>query len=324
MKTLILIVFLLLSHQSFAARQHDLTLLSYNIYTIPCLKNKTPLQKLIVKLFGRKCPIEGHYSQTINQRIEKFKEHLAQMNNDPDVILIQEAFSSRARIFEDYAIKNLALKSYPYKAEGPKSHHKSILDFIDGSILKPKLNANGALGSGLLIFSKYPLKNVQTMKFSECEFSDCASVKGLLKVTLKHPTLGDITLINTHLQAEDQFDEIRVNQIQEIYNFLQDHEVLDKVIFAGDFNFQADELFYPSFGDFKYLFYDYDMSSALCKQDSLCRFTDSVSEEYKNGLTWDHSFTKGTTVSRYSTPNWEYQGLPLSDHKPLLIDYIIQ
>lgn len=319
MKAFITLLFLLLTCNNYAQGE-GLSIMTYNIHAIPCLKNKAPLEKLIVKLFGRECPIEGHYSQTILERVKLIQENIDQMQNQPEIIVFQEAFYSESAVFDDDFIRNLKLKNYPYKLSGPKSKHKSIWDFFEGSIFNPKLNPYGALNSGLMIFSKYPIHYKSQLSFSSCEGSDCASTKGLLTFSLTHPSVGVVNVVTTHLQAEDEFDFIRIEQINEIQQHLDGHNYYRK-IFIGDFNFKIDSDKYPSYEEFNDYFFDLSNASTECLNNSKCIFDLNVDESHKQGQVWDHSFAKGFIPNHFSTPIWQHAGKPLSDHSPIILNY---
>lgn len=323
MKNFVFLLFILMimPHQTFATPK--LRALTYNVYAIPCLKDKTFFQKLVVKLFGRRCPVENNYAKTIQERLDALKKEIALLSPQPDVILIQEAFFSNVDIFEDDPSEYFQIPNYPYKATGPSSLHKTVFDFFDGTIFNPKLNGRGALNSGLIIFSKHPILQTEKFSFQDCEDSDCAATKGFLKVTINHPILGEIDIANTHLQAEDEFDSIRIAQIHEIAQYLSAKQDQRPLLFGGDFNFKLDMEEYLSYFEFKELFPEMKEASLNCSRSESCEFSEQTNDEHRRGKVWDHFFYNMKSVRKYHTPKWLAPLIPLSDHAPVLTDYTI-
>jgi nocturnin len=65
-------------------------------------------------------------------------------------------------------------------------------------------------------------------------------------IELKHkPSLATIIFVGTHLKSKKAFAHIRVTQTQAIIQYLTEHySTRAHVIISGDFNGEADELFY--------------------------------------------------------------------------------
>lgn len=138
-----------------------------------------------------------------------------------DVVVFQEAFDKAAtgRLLE--GLKHY----YPYHI-GPA-------------------NQKGAkLNSGVLIVSKYPIKELGAIEYKDCSKINCMSRKGALlgEIEVKGHT---IQVSGTHLDANDA--ETRVLQYHEIKDFAQKHSKNGIPQFhAGDYNTNiTDAVYYP-------------------------------------------------------------------------------
>lgn len=139
-----LFVFLLIALNSRAgsdpneASSGNLRILSYNIKMLP----------RIVK--------REHHAPV--KRAWMIPAHLE--NENPDIIVLQEAFDSKA----NHIMRKLLKKQYPYMV-GPLNK-------------KPGFKING----GIVIYSKYPMKKLGEVQYSQCEDFDCWARKGALLV----------------------------------------------------------------------------------------------------------------------------------------------
>jgi endonuclease/exonuclease/phosphatase family metal-dependent hydrolase len=142
-----------------------------------------------------------------------------------DIIHMQEVFIKRA--------KDLGrMKEYPYVAwgDGPKG-------------IK-------VLGSGLLIASKYPLSDIDTLTYSACSGSDCLARKGAMYAKVTIPGYGEIDLINTHLNAGTN-RKTKEKQLKQLEDFVASKRSHRPLLIMGDFNLEPDTIFYRTFS---YLF----------------------------------------------------------------------
>ena len=167
-----------------------------------------------------------------------------------DVILLQEVWTQGYR-------KRFTRCGFPYMVHGEK---------LAGLILKKRRGEKLTAGlkwlarfaslflpkkygfdKGLVILSRYPLKEVTSFEFEVNGVVERATIdgefpvnKGALLATIEHPKLGRVRVVNTHLvsQYEDYiYDEQRANQLREVVlRSLEDESLMDGLIVGGDFN----------------------------------------------------------------------------------------
>jgi len=169
---------------------HDLRVVTYNVWGLPS-------------------PILRHP--------DRFAELPNAINSlDADVVLIQEAFTKKAKALE-------TLPKFPYVARGPSSN---FLRF----------------SSGLLILSRYPIIESSTLKYTACGGFDCYSNKGAIYARILVPGQGIISVFNTHLNANQHTDK-RLLQTTELLKFVRAHSGQLPTIVGGDFNQVGQALF---------------------------------------------------------------------------------
>lgn len=135
-----------------------------------------------------------------------------------DIVALQETFSKQS--------KSLAkLQNFPYLAYGnpPKK-----FQFID---------------SGLITLSKYPILRVKRLVFKACTGFDCFSRKGALLTTIKVPSIGEIDIYNTHLNAGKN-KKVKYTQLEQLYKFIRKYSSNRPAVILGDFNITPDSDFY--------------------------------------------------------------------------------
>lgn len=181
-----------------------LSLIATPIITDPTPKNDT-LSIVSWNIFLRPSPfIESQY-----ERSYKISEYLLSENSD--ILLIQEAFNRTA-------VNNLIkiLKpTYPY-------------------IIEPESNSLLKISSGLLVLSKYPIVGYEHYFYADCKSLDCLSAKGFIVFSIE---LSDriITIVNTHNQSDDRYNQTRINQYQQIKETLDNRNDNIQII-GGDLN----------------------------------------------------------------------------------------
>lgn len=145
------------------------------------------------------------------------------INDSIDIVVLQEAFDPVARRIIHQQLKDI----YPYKA-GPANNRHPF-----------KLN------SGVLMYSKYPLKEVGSIRYKECEKEDCLAQKGVLLVEadINGKT---IQVLGTHMEAGGTASH-KIGQYHEMAALAQQHEKPGvPQFFCGDFNTaQTDTFLYP-------------------------------------------------------------------------------
>lgn len=150
-----------------------------------------------------------------DERLPHIKDVLKK--SDYDIIMLQEVFTNKS-----YKLLNKELSRLGYHSTGKPFR----------SVYKP-------VNSGLVIFSKFPMKDVEIMLFDELAAEDKFSSKGVLFAKIKLPTGEIVQLATTHFQAkrDEKYQKIRSTHITQIENaFKTKIPSKMKVIFGGDFN----------------------------------------------------------------------------------------
>ncbi len=147
---------------------------------------------------------------------------LMEFEGDPDVVLLQEIWSVKAR---DRLIKDLA-HEYSYC-----KHPQTI--GAGAAVLQ---------ASGLVVFSKYPLEDFGFKEFTRGIRGDKLARKGIVGARLTKNS-RHVAVFTTHLQAGGQRDpSVKPDQLREcndfIGKFVGDHKD-EIVVLAGDFNIRS-------------------------------------------------------------------------------------
>lgn len=152
-------------------------------------------------------------------RAQAFVKAVLASKDNPDVLLLQEIWSIPAR---DALMAGLKEK-YPHCEHQPASGIPPLL-------VQP---------SGLMIFSKYPLADVQFHRFTQGFGMDKAGQKGIMGVRLAKDG-KTAAIFTTHLQAGGKRDpSVRPTQLAECNDFIKAFTAghADTAVFlAGDFN----------------------------------------------------------------------------------------
>ena len=125
-----------------------------------------------------------------------------------DIICLQEVFENSLKESIIYKLKD----THPY--------------YLLGNTEKRYLFGED---SGLLVLSKYPIEFVKELILDEYYFPDRLANKSMLFFKV-----GDLNLMNTHLQSNNMFDnsDISTKQLQ----YMKDECPFDRCIFVGDLN----------------------------------------------------------------------------------------
>jgi endonuclease/exonuclease/phosphatase family metal-dependent hydrolase len=161
-----------------------------------------------IKMLPRGLVFLEHYP------VKRAKLIPAQLLTDSiDVICFQEAFDPRARRI----LKKGLQSQFPY-AVGPANNWTSF-----------KVN------SGVMMFSRYPMKQLGQTRFSTCEKEDCMARKGGLLCEVEKGG-RKIQLLGTHCEAGGS-KEMKVSQFYELKD-LADRYTNDSIplFYLGDFN----------------------------------------------------------------------------------------
>lgn len=157
------------------------------------------------------------------KRARLIPQHM--INDSLDIIVFQELFDIRSRRI----IRRKLRKEYPYHI-GPAN--RNIIPF--------KTN------SGIVIYSKYPLKKIDRVRFREREGIDRWAHKGGLLVEVTMPNGQRFQVLGTHLQAGGSW-RTKLSQYIDLSSIiLTNQEPGVPQFLAGDFNTaQSDSLRYP-------------------------------------------------------------------------------
>lgn len=190
---------------------------------IPVTAESSNVRELKVLTYN----IKGLPVITNLDRLKRIGEILAERRrrgDEPDVVVLQEAFVRKAQ-----RIRNRA--GYPYAIHGP----------TDGGLF--------ANASGLEVLSNHPIVERHERRLNDCAFPECFVSKAVVGVSLGIPGLpAPVDVFTTHLQADTRNDKVRSNQIDDISVFLDRiHFGRVPAIFAGDFNFKPRHESYHKF-----------------------------------------------------------------------------
>jgi endonuclease/exonuclease/phosphatase family metal-dependent hydrolase len=223
----------------------------------------------------------------------------------PDVIVFQEAFDGVAI----RAIKKRLKKVYPYTA-----------GFDNRKVISYKR------AGGVLMFSKYPMKELESIRYSECKGIDCMGNKGAMLVEVSHPA-GTIQVLGTHMQAGGG-KELKKSQYAEAGELLRRHEKQGVPQFAaGDFNTHLDDstLYVPLLTSLRCVNGDIT-GDCLYTSDHLLNDMDSYDPNRRKVI--DFVFYKGNGVTPISTRRyvkafeqpWSKKHKSLSDHNAIVLE----
>lgn len=137
----------------------------------------------------------------------------------PDVVVFQEAFDGKAIHLLQKGLRT----AYPYMA---------------GQANRKLVSYKRA--GGVLIFSRYPLHELASIRYSQCKGIDCYGHKGAMLVQVYHPA-GHMQVLGTHLQAGGSTD-LKASQYIEVASLLDRYQSPGVPQFvAGDFNTHRDD-----------------------------------------------------------------------------------
>lgn len=146
----------------------------------------------------------------------------------PDVVLLQESFTRRARNLRKEA-------GYPHVIQGPRERRT-------------------LLSSGLFILSEHPVLESRVVTFGpgNCRSWDCFANKGGVMARVQLPDVPfPVDIYTTHMQSgpSARADALRVEQADVLLEELLPAEPEPGVplIFAGDFNMRPDRASYGHF-----------------------------------------------------------------------------
>ncbi len=226
------------------------------------------------------------------------------IEENPDVIVFQEGFDGLAiRI-----LRKRLKEKYPYTA-GYKNH--VVFTFKKAG--------------GVLMFSKYPIKELESIRYTQCKGIDCAGRKGCLLAEVQHP-IQKFQVLGTHMQAGGG-NELKISQYKEAGALLKKHAVNGEPQFAaGDFNTRKNTTdLYPSLIQCMEV-EDGDITGELqATSDHLLNDMDTYRPDKRNLIDYvfyrSNGFKAGRVVRcvrRFMQP-WSKAHKDLSDHFAVLM-----
>jgi endonuclease/exonuclease/phosphatase family metal-dependent hydrolase len=272
-------------------------------------KNQLQLKILTFNIWGSPTAKDPSRHEDIGRILgEQRKLGLA-----PQVVLIQEAFTSRA-------VRALTqLSGYPYSKFGPGAGPTKA-------------------SSGLIILSEFPITASAAVKYTRCTSWDCFANKGAVHSRLSIPGLPHpFEIFNTHMNSNpdtdfwtpiEQAQEMRFLQSQELREFSENHRISEApVIFGGDFNFNRTGFDYESFVGFT----STSNAAEECGQlgPSRCQGSQAAHQYWQSAI--DHQFYDRGRSPRVDVQPIEFRqvftelvkGRRLSDHPGVEITYLL-
>jgi hypothetical protein len=328
--TLSIITFILtLFSASTSQAQTRLRVMTYNMHGIVCIKRSSH-NGLIKKVFKSRCPDNTYWSQTIDERFDRLVNILNNLNSQgrlPDVLLVQEAFTSKINIMDNGPIDRLIAHSpYRYIQKGPSA----LVKTIPGAGLSYLFHSKGVTDAGLLIMSKHPIVAKGQRAFDTCRPEDCLARKGVAFARIRLPSQQTVDILTTHHQAGG-VDDVRIRQNSKATTFMGDIEdsvgLAPWMIYGGDFNFRNTTRT-PSFNDFMAKT-KMDHMGLQCLETLGCSWSPNVTSEQLNGIELDHFFARARPGHSINPAYIEYgqysfNDRALTDHPYLIVDYLLR
>lgn len=160
-------------------------------------------------------------STSQDERAKLMAEYLLTSEEDFDIITLQEVFTGNG--YETFT--KLLKEKYPYHTGSPvRKWYKPV-------------------NSGLLILSKYPIREQSFYMFSGMAHADQFSSKGALAITVELEKDLFVHVATTHLQAQQgqKYELIRESEYKYIKDEVINNFKLDELplILTGDFNIDS-------------------------------------------------------------------------------------
>ncbi len=207
---------------------------------------RTTLSVLTYNVAGLPWPVRTGRDSALDQ-IGADLRRLREEGRAPDVVLLQEAFTSTAA--------HVGIRAgYPNWVRGPQTGDSSTIAapapdraFLDDRSFWKGEGAGKLLPSGLYIFSAYPISQLHVTSFGKdtCAGYDCLANKGVMLALVSIPGVpSPVQVLNTHLNSRGASGTpasrtlyAHKRQIDEIRLFLNQHLRKElPFIYGGDFN----------------------------------------------------------------------------------------
>ncbi len=226
------------------------------------------------------------------------------IKESPDVIVFQESYDGKA-------MRMLRKKLKPVYPHTQGFQNKKVITY--------------KRAGGVIMFSKYPMKELESIKYSELRGIDKPAAKGALLVEVEHP-VKKFQVFGTHMQA-GYGPVIKISQYKDAGALLKRHRNEGVPQFAaGDFNTRrTDTLLYPKLLS-ELQMEDGEICTDLkCTSDHLLNDMDSYDPQRRNLI--DYIFFKANGVQPKNTTRsvmqyeqrWNKKHKSLSDHNAVLM-----
>lgn len=178
---------------------------------------------------------------------------------------------------------------------------------------------------GVIIFSKYPMKEVESIRYSWMQGINKLAGKGCLLVEINHP-VKTFQVLGTHMEAGGSKD-LKKSQYKEAGELLKKYEKAGVPQFAcGDFNTRrSDTILYPSLINYLQA-EDGDICTELkCTSDHLLNDMDSYDPNRRNLIDYVFCRPNGCTYTQTTRSvmqyekQWHKKHKDLSDHFAVLL-----
>ncbi len=254
----------------------------------------------------------------------------------PGIVALQEAFVPDAKAIG-------AAAGYRYVAFGAPSDDAAPAktsgdrQFVAAGSMRYGEGVGKHVGSGLAIFSDYPILAVRRVSYPVCAGYDCLANKGAMAALIAVPGVaGPVTVVDTHLNSNGATG---VSEPRALYAYKRQIDVLSDfvgamarqggtMLVAGDFNVGRDVERRAYFA--QHMFgrsLTLTGGSLQCRTSPACRVTQRADIALSTGRAKDWlMYHPASTVSvrplSLSAPFGHDGGNPmLSDHVGVMIDY---
>jgi len=318
------------------AAEQRLRVMTYNVLGLPCFENKGVVSFYLSVTGTDRCAlVAGWRGKGVRARLDGLASQLKQMarrGTGPDVVLLQEVFTSKSAVFARTGARELAKKSgYRHFAWGPGARDKSgvggMLDMFVGEVSGRA--ASGTLSSGLLILSRYPIVATNRIVYgNSCAGQDCGANKGALHVRLKLPGGDTIDVFNTHMQHRRRLSDIRKKQIDMLVRFIRRNARSRWWIAGGDFNFRSARRF-PGFRHMLRSSGGRHAGQVCFRSEESCEISRGSEWRKVRGRAPDHQFFRargngGIRPVKVTVGDIRVDGKPVSDHQYLEVEYSLR
>jgi endonuclease/exonuclease/phosphatase family metal-dependent hydrolase len=241
------------------------------------------------------------------KRIKLISEQI--LSDSIDIVCFQELFDTKV----NKRMKAELSKQFPYVV-GPANEARSIF----------------RLSSGVIFFSRYPIRKLETVEFSDCQEEDCVARKGALLIEAEVDG-KKIQLLGTHMNAAGG-EDVKIKQLVQIRTLIEKHSKSGiPQLICGDFNikktngklyqmmldfFKANDG--PILGAFQHTFdpKNNDMCAKEKEEPQLIDFIFFRSNETREAK-------ESSREIRCYRKDWGKKNKDLSDHFALLIEVIL-